>query len=130
MISCSCLIGVPLAYMRGSNYLMLLGVMTFLLILQAWWDIYCFRLALKQHDTARATQKLRWHLINMGASYIGAWSGFFANNFIFGVGEWQIWFYAMGPTVIGAVVIARVAMRLPMISQVPYTKTTADALRE
>lgn len=34
----------------------------------------------------------------MGASYVGAWSGFFAINPVFGVGEdWQVWLTVFGP---------------------------------
>ena len=60
-----------------------------------------------------AARRLRRHLILMGASYVGAWSGFFATNPVFGVGEdWQVWLTVFGPTAVGAVVIARAALRL------------------
>jgi|GEM_PF-3604910 len=113
LIAASCLLGVPLAYYRDSNYLMILGTVTFLVVAQGWLDGRTARMALHRGDFKVAHRSLRWHLILMGASYIGAWSGFFATNPIFGVEqEWLLWFYAVGPTVLGAVIIARVAVRM------------------
>jgi hypothetical protein len=108
LIAGSCLIGVPLAYVRGSDYLMVLGTFTFIVVVQGWLDGRAARSALNRGDIQLANRRLRWHLILMGSSYIGAWSGFFATNQIFGTGQsWHYWFYAFGPTVIGAVFIAR-----------------------
>ena len=60
-------------------------------------------------------------MILMGASYIGAWSGFFATNHLFGMGEWQIAFYVFGPPLVGSIFIARAArkLRLPSSSTAP-----------
>ena len=112
LIAASCLIGVPLAYLRSSPYLMALGVMTAAVVLWGWRDALAARAAAKRGDVSEASRRLRWHLILMGASYIGAWSGFFATNHVFGYGEWQVWFYVFGPPAVGGVLIARAALRL------------------
>jgi uncharacterized membrane protein len=112
LIAIACLLGVPLAYFRDSTYLMTLGVMTFLVVVQGWRDAGFARQAQARGDFAEAGRRLRWHLILMGASYIGAWSGFFATNPILGVGEWQVWVYVFGPSLIGAVFITRAVRRM------------------
>jgi uncharacterized membrane protein len=113
LLAASSVVGIPLAYLRGSTYLMILGVVTFLVIALGWRDVIVARRAMRAGDTPRAERHLRWHVILMGASYIGAWSGFFANNFVFGTdAEWKLWFYAVGPSVLGAPFIARAARRL------------------
>lgn len=111
LIALACLLGVPLAYFRDSTYLMTLGVMTFLVVVQGWWDAGLAKQAHARGDFAEAGRRLRWHLILMGASYIGAWSGFFATNPILGVGEWQVWVYVFGPSLVGAVLITRAIWR-------------------
>lgn len=115
LIAGSCLLGVPLAYFRGNTYLMFLGAFTFVVVVQGWLDGVAARSALAKGNTILATSRLRWHLILMGASYIGAWSGFFATNQIFGLNsDWLLFFYVFGPSVIGAVFIARAALRLKL----------------
>ena len=126
LIAASCLIGVPLAYLRGSVYLMVLGVFTLAVVASGWRDAMAARAALRRGDRLRAERHLRWHLILMGSSYIGAWSGFFATNQVFGYGEWQVWAYVFGPPVVGAVLIARAAVRLtlptpPTPDEIPHT---------
>jgi uncharacterized membrane protein len=91
LIAGSCLLGVPLAYFRGSTYLMILGAFTFAVVLWGWMDARAAQAALARGDVKGAGRWMRWHLILMGASYIGAWSGFFATNPVFGSGEWQVW---------------------------------------
>jgi len=115
LIAGTCLIGVPLAYLRGSVYLMALGLLTAAVVVWGWRDAVASRAAKTRGDLAESGRRLRWHLILMGASYIGAWSGFFATNQIFGFGEWQIWFYVFGPPLVGSVFIARAARRLKPI---------------
>lgn len=111
-IGASALVGLPLSYLRGSTYLMALGAFTFLVIALGWRDVILARRAVRAGDTTAAERHLRWHVILMGASYIAAWSGFFANNFVFGTNaEWKLWFYAVGPSVVGAPFIARAARR-------------------
>jgi uncharacterized membrane protein len=112
LIAGSCLLGIPLAYFRGSTYLMILGAFTLAVVLQGWVDGRAARSATARGDKATASRRLRWHLILMGSSYIGAWSGFFATNQVFGTGEWQIWLYVFGPPAVGGVLIARAAIRL------------------
>lgn len=112
-IGTSSLVGVPLSYLRGSTYLMTLGAFTFLVIALGWRDVILARRAARTGDNRLAERHLRWHVILMGASYIAAWSGFFANNFVFGSdAEWKLWLYAVGPSVIGAPFIARAARRV------------------
>ena len=109
-IAGSCLLAVPLAYWQGNAYLTVLGVVTLAVVLAGW---YAGRAARSIREPAVAARWLRGHLILMGASYVGAWSGFLATNPIFGVGaEWQVWLTVFGPTAIGAVAIARAARRL------------------
>jgi uncharacterized membrane protein len=112
LIAGSCLLGVPLAYARGSAYLMVLGTFTFAVVAQGWADGRAARAAAARGDTETAGRRLRWHLILMGASYIGAWSGFFATNPVFGADEWSVRAYVFGPSVVGAPFIARAALRL------------------
>ena len=113
-IGASCLIGIPLAYYRGSTYLMIVGLLTLGVVLFGWADGRAARASLARGDTETATRRMRRHLILMGASYIGAWSGFFATNPVFGVGEWQIWTYVFGPPLVGGILIARAALTLRM----------------
>ena len=96
----------------GSGYLTALGAVTAAVVVQGWRDARAARAAAAGGDAATAAARLRWHLILMGASYVGAWSGFFATNPVLGVGEWQVWFYVFGPTVVGGVVIGRAAVRV------------------
>lgn len=111
-IAASCLIGIPLAYYRGSPYLMIVGLLTLGVVLIGWADGRAARASLARGDTQTATRRMRRHLILMGASYIGAWSGFFATNPVFGLGEWQIWTYVFGPPLVGGILIARAALTL------------------
>ena len=109
-IAGSCLLAVPLAYRQGNAYLMVLGVATLAVVVAGWAAAWVARSA---RTPVVAARWLRRHLILMGASYVGAWSGFFATNPIFGVGhEWQVWGYVFGPTAIGAALIARAALRV------------------
>ena len=88
----------------------MLGVVTLGVVLAGW---YAGQVARSINHRSVAARWLRGHLILMGASYVGAWSGFLATNPIFGVGsEWQVWLTVFGPTAIGAVAIARAARHL------------------
>ena len=110
LIAGSCLLGVPLAYRQGNTYLMALGAVTLAVVVAGW---LAGRVTRSVRDREAAAWWLRRHLILMGASYVGAWSGFFATNPVFGVGEdWQVWLTVFGPTAVGAVFIARAALRL------------------
>jgi Na+/proline symporter len=111
-MACSCFLGVPLAYYRDSVYLMILGTVTLAVVLLGWVESRAARRAHSQGDFETASRRLRRHLILMGASYIGAWSGFFATNPVFGSGEWQVWAYVFGPSAIGAVFITMAVRRL------------------
>jgi len=112
-IVAACLIGVPLAYRRGSTYLMILGVATAGLVVQGWRDIVAYRRAKSVGHGTKAASHLRRHVILMGSSYVGAWSGFFATNPILGHGDWQVYTYVFGPPLLGAVFISRAVLRLP-----------------
>jgi uncharacterized membrane protein len=113
LIGTSAVVGIPLSYLRGSTYLMTLGAITAVVIGVGWRDAVLARRAMRTGNLPLAERHLRWHLILMGASYIGAWSGFFANNFVFGTdAEWKLWFYAVGPSLIGAPFIAVAARRV------------------
>jgi uncharacterized membrane protein len=113
ILAISCLVGIPLAYQRDSSYLMILGLGTFFVIAFAWREVLLARRAMRAGNLTLAEHHLRWHVILFGSSYIAAWSGFFANNFLFGTdAEWKLWFYAIGPSVIGAPFIAVAAQRV------------------
>ncbi len=113
LIGTSAVVGIPLSYLRGSTYLLILGAVTAVVIAVGWRDAVLARRAVREGKVLFAERYLRWHLILMGASYIGAWSGFFANNFVFGTdAEWKLWFYAVGPSLIGAPFIAVAARRV------------------
>lgn len=113
LIAATSLLGAVLAYRNGNAMLTTLGIVTFVLVLQGWRDARLARSALVAGDVGRAVERLRWHIIRMGASYIGAWGGFFANNPIFGGdAEWKFWFYVVGPSLIGGPLIARAALRV------------------
>jgi hypothetical protein len=113
LIAAACALGIPLAYYKDSTYLMVLGAFTLAVVVQGWLDARAARAAMLRGDAMFAAQRMRWHLILMGASYIGAWSGFFATNPIFGTGEELLWAYVFGPSIVGAVFIARAARRVP-----------------
>ena len=126
LLGTSSVVGIPLAFSRDNTYLLLVGAFTAAFLAFGWRTII---LARRERNRVRADRLLRQHVIWMGGSYIGAWSGFFANNFVFGTDtEAAIWFYAFGPTVIGAVVLAvtvpRVQWRRPTSppTRVPPTR--------
>ena len=113
LIAGSCLLGVLLAYRRGNTYLMVLGAVTLAVVLAGWRDGRAARRLFAAGRAAEARARLRRHLILMGASYAGAWSGFFATNPVFGTdGEWLVWLYVFGPSLAAAPLIARAARRL------------------
>ena len=112
LIFAAALLGGVLAYFRGSVYLTLLGAFTGSVVASGWRESRLMRAALRRGDRPAAEKHLRWHLILMGSSYIGAWSGFFATNPVFGYGDWQIAFYVFGPPAVGAAVIAWAAVKL------------------
>lgn len=118
LLGTSSLVGIPLAYHQNNTYLVLVGAFTAAFLAFGWRTISLSR---RDRDRERADRLLRQHAVWMGGSYIGAWSGFFANNFVFGTDtELAIWFYAFGPTAIGAAVMAvavpRVRWRLRVTS--------------
>ncbi|MGL6074282.1 MAG: hypothetical protein ACRC8S_08985 [Fimbriiglobus sp.] len=112
LIALASLLGTILAYQRDNSYLMLLGTITLALVVAGWREAMVARNATRASDRTSAHRHLRRHLILMGASYIGAWSGFFATNPILGTGELQLWSYVFGPSILGAIVISRVVRKV------------------
>ena len=130
VLATSAAVGVPLSYLRESTYLMVLGAFTLAVIGLAWRDALAAGTARRRGDGAAAERHLRWHLILMGASYVGAWSGFFANNFVFGAdAAWKVHFYVFGPSAVGAVFIARAAVRLAVPATTVLAAPRADGVR-
>lgn len=110
-----CMVGmaalsVPLS-VRASNYLLLtIGLLTLGWVAGGW---VALRLALRARQSNRQTfgRMLRMHIILMSSSYIGAWTAFLVNVRPLGSGPLLFWVYALGPTVVGSVFIARASAR-------------------
>jgi uncharacterized membrane protein len=100
-------LGLALAARTHNLYLMVLGAVTLTLVLLGVREVW-----LARRSGAGAARHVRRHLILMGASYVGAWSGFFATNPILGVSEPVLLGYVFGPSAIGAVLIGRAASRV------------------
>jgi hypothetical protein len=113
LIAAAASLGAALAYRRSNTYLTILGGVTFAVVAAGWLAALSARAATARGDRRTAADRLRLHIILMGASYVGAWSGFFATNPVFGTDSDAILLvYVFGPSIVGAVVIARSAMRL------------------
>ena len=113
LIAGSCVLGVMLAYRRDNTYLVILGAVTLAVVLAGWRDGRAARALFAGGSVPAGKARLRRHLVLMAASYVGAWSGFFATNPVFGTdGEWLVWLYVFGPSLVAAPLIARAARRL------------------
>ena len=100
-------LGLILAARNGNLYLVTLGGVTLGLVLLGVREAWLLR---RGGSAARA--HLRRHLVLMGASYVGAWSGFFATNPVFGTSEPALLGYVFGPSAVGVVLIGRAARRV------------------
>ena len=103
-------LSVPLA-LRANDYLLLIiGLLTLGWVAGGW---VALRLALRARQSNRQTfaRMLRMHIILMMSSYIGAWTAFLVNVRPLGSGSLLFWVYALGPTLVGTVFIARASAR-------------------
>ena len=107
------ILSIPLAVQSQSTVLLVLGIFTLALVSGGWAAIWGWRGAPNAYQKRRT---LRRHIILMSASYIGAWTAFLVNVQPLGGGSPLFWFYALGPTLVGIVLIAR---RVRQLSPVP-----------
>lgn len=114
-------LSIPLALRQGDALLLVIGVVTL-----GWvaGGVQAIRARRGHPDRARAGALLSRHVLFMGSSYIGAWTAFLVNVEPLGEGGALFWLYALGPTVIGSVLIAR---RLRGLSTQPTAIPPTDA---
>ncbi|MEF2280139.1 DUF2306 domain-containing protein [Deinococcus sp. YIM 134068] len=105
-------LSVPLAWQGGSVLLLVIGLLTLGWVGVGWWAIWRMRAARRAGNAGRAAGWLQTHVTMMGSSYIGAWTAFLVNVEPLGQGGVAFWLYALGPTVLGTVLIARSNSRL------------------
>ena len=111
-----CMIGmsvlaVPLSIGDGSTFLLVIGLLTLAWVVGGWAALRQWRHARRTAPRGRASKLLRTHLILMGSSYIAAWTAFLVNIEPLGANGVVFWLYALGPTVLGTVLIARTSRR-------------------
>jgi len=105
------LLSIPLAVRAGSYFLLVIGVLTLGWVAGGWLAI---RRALRSRRSGGPVfaALLRRHVVLMGSSYIGAWTAFLVNVRPLGSAPPLFWLYALGPTVVGSVLIARATARV------------------
>ncbi len=110
-----CMVGmavlsVPLALRADDFFLLIIGLLTLGWVAGGW---IALRMALRARQANRHTfaTLLRTHIMLMGSSYIAAWTAFLVNVHPMGSGPLLFWVYALGPTVIGTVLISRASAR-------------------
>lgn len=110
-----CMVGmavlsVPLSLRTNDYFLLSIGLLTLGWVAGGW---IALRLALRARQSGRHTfaTMLRAHIILMGSSYISAWTAFLVNVRPLGSTPLLFWMYALGPTVIGTVLISRASGR-------------------
>ncbi len=97
-------LSIPLAANKGNVLLLVIGILTLGWVAAGWIAI---RRA-KRAPTAEKRQQLTGLRINMmGSSYIAAWTAFLVNVRPLGQGGWVFWLYALGPSLVGSLLIAR-----------------------
>lgn len=106
-----CMVGmavlsVPLSLRTNDYFLLSIGLLTLGWVAGGW---IALRLALRARQSGRHTfaTLLRTHVILMGSSYISACTAFLVNVRPLGSAPFLFWMYALGPTVIGTVLISR-----------------------
>lgn len=112
-----CMVGmavlsVPLALRTRDYFLLIIGLLTLAWVAGGWIAVGVARRA-RQTDRHRFATMLRAHVILMGSSYIAAWTAFLVNVRPLGSAPLLFWVYALGPTVVGTVLISRARARLP-----------------
>lgn len=105
-------LSVPLAWQGGSVVLFVIGWLTLGWVGGGWWAIRRAVASRRAGNTEGAAKWLQTHVTLMGSSYIGAWTAFLLNVEPLGAGGTVFWVYALGPTVLGTVLIARSNRRL------------------
>ena len=110
-----CMVGmavlsVPLSIRANDQLLLTIGLLTLGWVAGGW---IALRLALRarQSNRHRFAMMLRAHIVLMGSSYIAAWTAFLVNVRPLGSAPLLFWVYAVGPTVIGTVLISRASAR-------------------
>lgn len=103
-------LSVPLALADDDYLLLTIGLLTLGWVAGGW---IALRRALgaRRTDPHRFATLLRTHIILMGSSYIGAWTAFLVNVRPLGSDPALVWIYALGPTLIGTVLISRATAR-------------------
>lgn len=99
-------LSVQLALAGNDFFLLSIGLLTLGWVAGGWMALRR-ALAVRRSDPPRFAALLRTHIILMGSSYISAWTAFLVNVRPLGTGPGLFWIYALGPTVIGTVLIAR-----------------------
>ena len=110
-----CMVGmaslsVPLSLRANDFFLLVIGLLTLSWVAGGW---IALRLALRvrESDRHRFATLLRTHIVLMASSYIAAWTAFLVNVRPLGSAPLLFWVYAVGPSVIGTVLISRASAR-------------------
>lgn len=96
-------LSVPLALRAGDYFLLTIGLMTLSWVAGEWIALGLWRRA--RLDGRNGTNLLLAHITLMGSSYIGAWTAFLVNVRPLGSNPVLFWCYALGPTMIGTLLI-------------------------
>ena len=102
-------LSVPLSLRQGNYLLLLIGLLTLSWVAGGWIALGLRRRACREGKQALATSLLLTHIILMGSSYLSAWTAFLINVHPLGAGSVVFWLYALGPTLIGTLLIRRTA---------------------
>lgn len=104
------LLSVPLSLIQNDYFLLSIDLLTLAWVVGGW-------IALRQALRVRSTNRqlfgklIQTHIIFMGSSYIAAWTAFLVNARPLGEHALVFWLYALGPSVIGTLLITRSAAR-------------------
>ena len=104
-------LSVPLSLHRGDYFLLTIGLLTLSWVAGGWITLGLWRRACRAGRQASANNLLLSHIALMGSSYIGAWTAFLVNVRPLGAGPLVFWLYALGPTLIGTLLIQRTTRR-------------------
>ena len=102
-------LSVPLSLHQGNYLLLTIGLLTLSWVAGGWIALGLRRRACREGKQALATSLLLTHIILMGSSYLSAWTAFLINVRPLGTDPMVIWLYALGPTLIGTLLIRRTA---------------------
>ena len=117
-------LSVPLSLRRGDYFLLTIGLLTLSWVAGGWIALGLRRRALREAKQALAANLLLTHIALMGSSYIGAWTAFLVNVRPLGTGLLVFWLYALGPTLIGTLLIRRTTRRYARTAQAQLMTTT------